>query len=406
MTNLKIHPITRSILLTSFVFMILFLGLEYGLSLFFTRYASRVLESERQEEFRVSWNQYFEQRKDVLITGLDGYANWSFLSGNILKGKDKEVEDAFNDYIETLRNDYLMDFMTIHGMNRNLVYAFYDTFSTKEDAEKINTFRDRTFEDLINKQMRNSFEEEKKKCEANPGSRSKVWTSILNLQNEIFLVAYSYIADDNGLLISPNAAMVVGVRMSKIMQMASKVLPAKVRIHKDSQKDSYLEITENGFFPGENFYVSISPHFIMQEIIRGTIFWMMIVQISLIVFLVVLIFPLTINLYTRRLQEVIDNQTRELTTVNEKQTKLIKHLQDAFSSIRTLEGLIPICASCKRIRNDNGYWEQVEEYIKQHSEANFSHGICPECIKKLYPNVASKMEKEKLDKNNPPPLLG
>ncbi len=402
MTIMKIHQITRAILLTGFVFMILFLGLEYGLSHYFTRYASEVLERERQEELRVSWNQYFEQRKDVLITGLDGYANWSFLSDNILKGNDKAIESAFIDYRETLQNDYLMDFMAIHGMNRNLVFAFYDTFSTKESEEKINAIRHRTFEDLMNKEMRNSYEEEKKKCEANPGTRSKVWTSILNLQNEIFLVAYSYIADDNGLLISPDAAMVVGVRMSKIMQMASKVLPAKVRIHKDPQKDSYLEITENGFFPGETFYVSFSPHFIMQEIIQGTIFWMMIVQISLILLLIVLIFPLTINLYTRQLQEIIDNQTHELTTVNEKQTKLIKHLQDAFSSIRTLEGLIPICASCKKIRNDNGYWEQVEEYIKKHSEANFSHGICPECIKKLYPNVASKMEKEKSEKKNPP----
>jgi PAS domain S-box-containing protein len=66
---------------------------------------------------------------------------------------------------------------------------------------------------------------------------------------------------------------------------------------------------------------------------------------------------------------------------------LILKLQDALNKIKTLRGLIPICAACKNIRDDKGYWHQVEEYIRDHSEAQFSHGICPECSKKLYPEV-------------------
>jgi hypothetical protein len=50
-----------------------------------------------------------------------------------------------------------------------------------------------------------------------------------------------------------------------------------------------------------------------------------------------------------------------------------------------LRRLLPICASCKKIRDDTGYWHQVEEYISQHSEAEFTHGLCPDCLKKLYP---------------------
>ena len=65
--------------------------------------------------------------------------------------------------------------------------------------------------------------------------------------------------------------------------------------------------------------------------------------------------------------------------------KLILELQEAISKIKTLSGLLPICASCKKIRNDQGYWEQIEIYIREHSEAEFSHGICPECAKELYP---------------------
>jgi PAS domain-containing protein len=61
--------------------------------------------------------------------------------------------------------------------------------------------------------------------------------------------------------------------------------------------------------------------------------------------------------------------------------RLIRELQAALAHVRTLRGLIPICAWCKRIRNDHGYWEQLEAYIKDHSEADFTHGMCPDCAK-------------------------
>jgi PAS domain S-box-containing protein len=67
--------------------------------------------------------------------------------------------------------------------------------------------------------------------------------------------------------------------------------------------------------------------------------------------------------------------------------KLINKLQDALNKIKTLRGIIPICASCKKIRDDKGYWNQIEIYIRDHSEADFSHGICPECAEKLYPEL-------------------
>ena len=69
--------------------------------------------------------------------------------------------------------------------------------------------------------------------------------------------------------------------------------------------------------------------------------------------------------------------------------KLVKELQKALSEVRTLKGIIPICASCKKIRDDKGYWEQIETYINKHSEAGFSHSICPECAKKIYPDFDS-----------------
>jgi len=60
-------------------------------------------------------------------------------------------------------------------------------------------------------------------------------------------------------------------------------------------------------------------------------------------------------------------------------------LQDALSKIKTLSGMLPICASCKKIRDDKGYWNQIETYIRSNTDATFSHAICPECAKRLYP---------------------
>lgn len=66
---------------------------------------------------------------------------------------------------------------------------------------------------------------------------------------------------------------------------------------------------------------------------------------------------------------------------------LIGELKDALANVKKLSGFLPICASCKKIRDDGGYWNQIEAYIRDHSEAEFSHGICPECAARLYPDI-------------------
>ncbi len=65
--------------------------------------------------------------------------------------------------------------------------------------------------------------------------------------------------------------------------------------------------------------------------------------------------------------------------------KLIGELKKTLGEVKTLKGFIPICASCKKIRNDEGFWDQLESYISAHSDADFTHSICPDCINKLYP---------------------
>ena len=83
----------------------------------------------------------------------------------------------------------------------------------------------------------------------------------------------------------------------------------------------------------------------------------------------------------------------------EEREKLIHELQDALGKIQTLSGLLPICAWCKKIRDDEGYWNQLETYIGDHSEAEFTHSICPECMKKHDPDFADNKNKEVIKEN-------
>lgn len=88
---------------------------------------------------------------------------------------------------------------------------------------------------------------------------------------------------------------------------------------------------------------------------------------------------------------------QELRKHNDQLDELVKHrtadLEEALSKVRLLSGFLPICASCKKIRDDKGYWNQIESYIQQHSEAEFSHSICPDCAKKLYPQFTVKQHR-------------
>ena len=81
--------------------------------------------------------------------------------------------------------------------------------------------------------------------------------------------------------------------------------------------------------------------------------------------------------------------------------RLVKELQEALANVKTLRGLLPICSSCKNVRDDQGYWSRIETYLSAHSEAEFSHGICPDCARRLYPEHFAKMYPELADNDKP-----
>lgn len=82
----------------------------------------------------------------------------------------------------------------------------------------------------------------------------------------------------------------------------------------------------------------------------------------------------------------LQNEINARTKVEKERERIIAQLQNALSEVKTLSGLLPICSHCKKIRNDKGYWNQLEDYVHEHSDVRFSHGICQECAKTHYPD--------------------
>jgi PAS domain S-box-containing protein len=111
------------------------------------------------------------------------------------------------------------------------------------------------------------------------------------------------------------------------------------------------------------------------------------------------IFPTEVLLSAMKLdgKPVLQVVVRDITERKQNEAerdKLIQDLLEALANVKSLSGLLPICASCKKIRDDKGYWSKVESYIQSHSDATFTHGLCPDCIKKYY----AEMDKDIPDK--------
>jgi hypothetical protein len=80
--------------------------------------------------------------------------------------------------------------------------------------------------------------------------------------------------------------------------------------------------------------------------------------------------------------------SRDITARKRAEERLVRERQElteALAKVKTLSGLLPVCAWCKKIRNDAGYWQRIETYLSEHSEAHFTHGVCPDCMAKSFP---------------------
>ncbi|HDR05689.1 MAG TPA: hypothetical protein ENN84_10670 [Candidatus Marinimicrobia bacterium] len=156
-----------------------------------------------------------------------------------------------------------------------------------------------------------------------------------------------------------------------------------------SPKESQILYSKNGnsihlntkHIPELNWVMYVEQN--ESEAIR-TIYQALFVNLSLCA-MITIIFTILIQRRIRSYQRLTEKQKSEIIHQHTELLLINKDLLQALEKVKRLRGLLPICASCKKIRDDKGYWQQIEVYIKDHSDADFSHGICPDCMKKLYP---------------------
>lgn len=183
------------------------------------------------------------------------------------------------------------------------------------------------------------------------------YRQVVNTINEAIIIA-----DTNGFLlfVNPSCCEIYRYSEKELIGMHTSNLVHPEYNHVFERFS--VEVREKGSFSGETMDVrKDGSHFFTD--VRGTLI-----------------------LYNNQecLLAVIRDVTEKKTAEMERE-KLIEELQKALNEIKTLKGIVPICSSCKKIRDDKGYWNQIENYIRAHSEAEFSHGICPDCAKELYP---------------------
>ena len=88
----------------------------------------------------------------------------------------------------------------------------------------------------------------------------------------------------------------------------------------------------------------------------------------------------------------LETQAIEMRRERDEREQLVGKLQGALAQMETLRGILPICSSCKKIRDENGSWNEIEPYIRSHSQAEFSHSICPDCEEELYPEYSKRRD--------------
>jgi len=140
--------------------------------------------------------------------------------------------------------------------------------------------------------------------------------------------------------------------------------------------ETYVPLMSEGVFKGalEIYYDITARKKQLDQLLFRSFALAYIIALGLLLTIIVILFVENKNISKRK-------------QVEKERENLITKLQDAVTKIKTFRGLLPICSSCKKIRDDKGYWNQIESYIRNHSEAEFTHGICPKCAKKLYPEL-------------------
>jgi hypothetical protein len=175
---------------------------------------------------------------------------------------------------------------------------------------------------------------------------------------------------------------------SKIVDFSSVRIVKKMLEGADGVSRNYNEVEKEDRIAGFQMVPNYGWGVVVTQPVREA-FREKNASLRILIIICILLFCLAISLVlaVRKLFILQQQSARQISAKNSEVEKVNRELQDALDNIKTLKGLLSICAYCKKILNDSGDWQQMEIYVRDHSDADFSHGICPDCMKKYYPNI-------------------
>lgn len=373
----------KSFIKVMILFVILLIGLEFVLYNYFILRISDRIEKQQKIELVQSWNNYYQQVCREFNMAVHGYAWWDELADAYRNNDEQKIVQYFENE-KIFQKDYDL-VLTIDNQNR-FVFGFFKgqrIYKNSPEAENLlSGALQSDYSMLVKKDYRLNI--------ATQTATDTIFSHIHFLKGEPVMISVSPVCNNSGVPVS-NGYLVFGKSLFNICRKAEKIIPARIRFSTESFPTSYAQnvITADNF--GESFYISLDPYYKTYPVLKEAMLFFIVIQIAFVTLLFAVALPLFTRRQTKYLNKVILERTQKIGEMNEELTTANQELLSALANIRTLSGFLPICSSCKKIRNDQGYWNQVESFIQENSEIVFSHSLCPNCIRELYPEMADKI---------------
>lgn len=382
----------KSFIKVLILFVILLIGLEFVLYNYFIIQISERIESQRKSELVNSWKHFYSQVGREFNMAVHGYAWWDDLADAYTQNDERKIVQYFENE-KIFMEDYEL-FLSIDNQNK-FVFGFYKGERIYKNTPSADNLLNQAKLADYALMVKNDYETNI----LNQSARDTVSSYLEFFKGEPMVVVVSPVCNNLGVPLA-RGYLVFGKSLYNLSRKAEKIMPAKIRFSTTPSITGYAQTVIKADRLGQSFFISIDPFYKTYPVLKQAMFFFIITQIAF----VTLLFAVALPVFTRRqtgyLNNVIRDRTETIGKINDELTAANQELLSALANIRTLSGFLPICSSCKKIRNDQGYWNQVESFIQENSEVVFSHSLCPDCIKDLYPDMADKiLAKERKNKS-------
>lgn len=373
-------------------FILLLIIVEFLIGSYFINKISDNVYMQKQSEAVNSFESFLSNVKSEYFAFLLGYAWWNDIA-IAARDWDFDLIDEYyaGDRILTGTYDFFnfatsgFQFM-IHSIDDEVTVTYHGNDHENRNIEIENYFYGLTKQAFLNEF--NSHQDYYTFLENNSSDihTKYIWHYNVVVGEDIYLISLSPICDNWGYPFS-KGYFAIGNKYDTLIMEASRIIPAEFTIHTDRPGSENGIIISTAIGENSEFFIEIDPLFKIDTILKRLLRLFVFIQVIMISMVFAFVYPYYTKKYTLHLQDQIDLKTKELNASNKEFEEKNRELIKAMENVKVLSGFLPICSKCKKIRNDKGYWGQVEAYIQENSEIVFSHSLCPECHVVLYPNI-------------------